>query len=72
MKGYNLMQAIARVNRVCSYDFQITYADKRKEIIRGDVAGGTFDSILEKFIHSIFPELFVAKIKRTLLQNWVT
>ena len=40
----------------CSYELQITYADKRKEIIKGDVAGGTFDSILEKFIHSIFPE----------------
>ena len=40
----------------CSYDLQITYADKRKEVIKGDIAGGTFDSILEKFIHSIFPE----------------
>lgn len=40
----------------CSYELQITYADKRKEIIKGDVAGGTFDSILEKFVHSIFPE----------------
>lgn len=30
----------------CSYELQITYADKRKEIIKGDVAGGTFDSIL--------------------------
>lgn len=40
----------------CSYELQITYADKRKEIIKGDVAGGTFDSILEKFIHSIFSE----------------
>lgn len=38
----------------CSYELQITYADKRKEIIKGDVAGGTFDSILEKFVHSIF------------------
>lgn len=34
----------------CSYNLQITYADKRKEIINGDVAGGTFDSMLEKFI----------------------
>lgn len=40
----------------CSYELQITYADKRKEIINGDVAGGTFDSILEKFVHSVFPE----------------
>lgn len=39
-----------------SYNLQITYADKRKEIINGDVAGGTFDSILEKFVHSVFPE----------------
>ena len=38
----------------CSYNLQITYADKRKEIITGDVAGGTFDSILEKFVRSIF------------------
>ena len=29
----------------CSYELQITYADKRKEVIKGDVAGGTFDSI---------------------------
>ena len=34
----------------CSFNLQITYADKRKEIINGDVAGGTFDSILEKFV----------------------
>ena len=27
----------------CSFNLQITYADKRKEIINGDVAGGTFD-----------------------------
>ena len=40
----------------CSYYLQITYADKRKEIINGDVAGGTFDSILEKFVRSVFPE----------------
>ena len=40
----------------CSYNLQITYADKRKEIINGDVAGGTFDSILEKFVRSVFPE----------------
>ena len=39
----------------CSYELQITYADKRKEIIKGDIAGGTFDSILEKFVHSVFP-----------------
>lgn len=38
----------------CSYELQITYADKRKEIIKGDVAGGTFDAILEKFVHSVF------------------
>lgn len=41
----------------CRYELQITYADKRKEIIKGDVAGGTFDSILEKFIHGIFPQV---------------
>ena len=40
----------------CSYELQITYVDKRKEIINGDVAGGTFDSILEKFIRSVFQE----------------
>ena len=40
----------------CSYNLQITYADKRKEVINGDVAGGTFDSILEKFVRSVFPE----------------
>lgn len=40
----------------CRYELQITYADKRKEIIKGDVAGGTFDSILEKFFHGIFPQ----------------
>lgn len=38
----------------CSYELQITYADKRKEVIKGDVAGGTFDSMLEEFIHSVF------------------
>ena len=38
----------------CSYKLQITYADKRKEFINGDVAGGTFDSILEKFVRSVF------------------
>ena len=42
----------------CSYYLQITYADKRKEIINGDVAGGTFDSILEKFVCSIFGRRF--------------
>ena len=40
----------------CSYDLQITYADKRKEVIKGDVAGGTFDSILEGFVHSVFDD----------------
>lgn len=40
----------------CSYELQITYVDKRKEIINGDVAGGTFDSILEKFVRSVFQE----------------
>lgn len=40
-----------------SYNLQITYAaDKRKETITGDVAGGTFDSIMEKFIHRIFKD----------------
>ena len=39
----------------CSYELQITYTDKRKEVINGDVAGGMFDSILEKFVHSVFP-----------------
>lgn len=38
----------------CSYELQITYADKRKEVIKGDVAGGAFDSMLEEFIHSVF------------------
>lgn len=38
----------------CSYELQITYVDKRKEIIKGDVAGGTFDSMLEKFIYEVF------------------
>ena len=42
----------------CSYNLQITYTDKRKEIITGDVAGGTFDSILEKFVRSIFGRQF--------------
>lgn len=42
----------------CSFNLQITYADKRKEIINGDVAGGTFDSILEKFVCSIFGRRF--------------
>ena len=42
----------------CSFHLQITYADKRKEIINGDVAGGTFDSILEKFVCSIFGRRF--------------
>lgn len=37
-----------------SYNLQITYADKRKKTMIGDVAGGTFDSIMEKFVHSIF------------------
>lgn len=40
----------------CGYNLQITYADKRKEILTGDVAGGTFDSIMEKFVHGIFTE----------------
>lgn len=40
----------------CAYNLQITYADKRKEVLTGDVAGGTFDSILEKFVHDIFQE----------------
>lgn len=38
----------------CSYSLQITYADKRKEVLNGDVAGGTFDSMMEKFVHSVF------------------
>lgn len=40
----------------CGYNLQISYADKRKEILTGDVAGGTFDSIMEKFVHAIFEE----------------
>lgn len=40
----------------CSYSLQITYADKRKEVLTGDVAGGTFDSLMEKFVHSVFKE----------------
>lgn len=38
----------------CSYSLQITYADKRKEVLNGDVAGGTFDLMMEKFVHSVF------------------
>lgn len=38
----------------CAYNLQITYADKRKKVLTGDVAGGTFDSTLEKFVHDIF------------------
>ena len=40
----------------CVYNLQITYADKRKEVLTGDVAGGMLDSILEKFVHDIFQE----------------
>lgn len=40
----------------CRYNLQITYADNRKKTMTGDVAGGTFDSIMEKFVHSVFKD----------------
>lgn len=45
------------VGTVCdgsSYRLQITYADRRKTTLSGDVAGGTFDSIMGRFIKRVF------------------
>lgn len=38
----------------CSYELQITYSDNRKEVINGDVGGGDFDELMEKFVHKVF------------------
>lgn len=40
----------------CSFELQITYKDNRKEIISGDVGGGDFDELMEKFVNKIFVE----------------
>lgn len=40
----------------CSYNLQITYADKRRNVLNGDVYGEVFDSLMEKFIHNVFNE----------------
>lgn len=45
-----------RVCDGCSYSLQITYADKRKKVLNGDVAGGVFDSAIEQFVYSVFKE----------------
>ena len=37
-----------------SYEIQITYSDNRKEVINGDVGGGDFDELMEKFVHKVF------------------
>ena len=38
----------------CNFELQITYSDNRKEVITGDVGGGDFDELMEKFVHKVF------------------
>lgn len=43
--------------RVCDgfrYNLQISHTDNRKLILEGDVSGGTFDSILDRFVRNVF------------------
>jgi hypothetical protein len=38
----------------CSYELQITYLDKRKKIIKGDIDCGSIDAILLDFVKMVF------------------
>ena len=54
VKKYPYELIVGYVCDGCSFELQITYSDNRKEVITGDVGGGDFDELMEKFVHKVF------------------